>query len=227
VAWTTDYDLENIKTGFSKTLDGRSMKVTPAFPPHQVVYLYLSAGAQPREPMTEEEIVEKIANLKIAPGVSSLVALIRAIEAHHKIGENAQSEFHIAVLKELADAKQSLLATQGQLGTSQMMLGNLHRQMDQLEPAREGWQPIETAPKGSGQDGPELVTDPDYVAPQKLLLYTAEGMEVGYYDWYYHEGYGHGAEPGVSAWQTSAGQAYSPTHWMPLPAAPTPKEPTK
>lgn len=85
----------------------------------------------------------------------------------------------------------------------------------------QGWRPIETAPRGSGEDGPGNVTHPDYIAPPTILLATQEGLVVGYYDWYYHEGYGHGAEPGVSAWRTSdGGQAYEPTHWQPLPQPP-------
>jgi hypothetical protein len=85
------------------------------------------------------------------------------------------------------------------------------------------WLDIATAPRGSGENGPGSVTHPDYVEPPKLLLNTAEGVVVGYYDWYYHPGYGRGAEPGVSAWRdSSGGQAYAPTHWMPLPEPPTP-----
>ena len=83
------------------------------------------------------------------------------------------------------------------------------------------WLPIETAPCGSGKDGPGDTRHADYVPPPKLLLSTAEGMIVGYYDWYYHEGYGRGAEPGVSAWRgTDGAQTYGVTHWMPLPAPP-------
>lgn len=68
------------------------------------------------------------------------------------------------------------------------------------------WQPIETAPRGSGEDGPQSVNDPDYVEPPKILLLTEEGIAVGYYDWYYHAGYGLGAEPGVSAWRDRTGE---------------------
>lgn len=83
------------------------------------------------------------------------------------------------------------------------------------------WLPIEEAPKGSGEDGPDSTQHPDYVDPPRLLLNTAEGVIVGYYDWYYHPGYGHGAEPGVSAWRdNSGGQAYKPTHFMHLPPTP-------
>ena len=83
------------------------------------------------------------------------------------------------------------------------------------------WQPIDTAPRGSGEDGPHNVKDPGYMEPPKLLLWTQEGPVVGYYDWYYHPGYGRGAEPGISAWRsTEGGNAYGPTHWMPLPPPP-------
>ena len=84
------------------------------------------------------------------------------------------------------------------------------------------WQPIETAPRGSGEDGPKMVNDPDYVAPPELLLMTPDGMTVGAYDWYYHAGYGRGAEPGVPAWRQSLSSEpiYDATHWMPLPPAP-------
>ena len=92
-----------------------------------------------------------------------------------------------------------------------------------LADAAPKWLPIESAPRGSGEDGPSDTRHPDYVEPPRLLLWTSEGHVVGYYDWYYHEGYGQGAEPGVSAWQTEIGQAYNPTHWIPLPAAPEPK----
>ena len=84
------------------------------------------------------------------------------------------------------------------------------------------WQPIETAPRGSGENGPFMVSHPDYVEPPKLLLWTPEGMTVGAYDWYYHAGYGRGAEDGVPAWRQAISYEpiYGATHWMPLPAPP-------
>lgn len=84
-----------------------------------------------------------------------------------------------------------------------------------------GWRPIETAPRGSGIDGPESTTHPDYVAPPRLLLFTDEGIVTGYYDWYYHAGYGRGADVNESPWRTNDGsRTYGASHWMPLPAAP-------
>jgi hypothetical protein len=85
-----------------------------------------------------------------------------------------------------------------------------------------GWQPIETAPKGSGEDGPGNTTHPDYIEPPRVLLMTAEGPMVGFYDWYYHPGYGAGGDSGESPWRAvgSYEQCYAPTHWMPLPPAP-------
>ena len=84
------------------------------------------------------------------------------------------------------------------------------------------WKPIATAPKGSGADGPHDVRHPDYVAPPPMLLATVEGLVVGRYEWFYHAGYGRGAEPGVSAWREllSDEPIYGPTHWMPLPDDP-------
>jgi hypothetical protein len=64
------------------------------------------------------------------------------------------------------------------------------------------WQPIETAPRGSGEDGPSNVTHPDYVKPPDLLLKHADGVAVGYYEWYYHPGYGRGASPDESVWRS-------------------------
>jgi hypothetical protein len=88
--------------------------------------------------------------------------------------------------------------------------------------AQAAWQPIETAPRGSGENGPGNVDDPDYVEPPILLLCTPEGQRVGYYDWYYHPGYGRGADPHESPWRCAeGGQAYKPTHWMPLPPPPS------
>lgn len=90
-----------------------------------------------------------------------------------------------------------------------------------------GWLPIETAPRGSGIDGPDSVSHPDYVDPPKLLLWTEEGPLVGYYDWYYHPGYGCGAEDGESAWRDHSGaKTYGASAWQPLPAPPAQKEPT-
>lgn len=84
------------------------------------------------------------------------------------------------------------------------------------------WQPIETAPRGSGEDGPNDVTHPNYVAPPALLLKHADGIAVGYYEWYYHPGYGRGASPNEPVWRSlpSYSGMYDVTHWMPLPNPP-------
>ena len=87
--------------------------------------------------------------------------------------------------------------------------------------SEQGWRTIESAPKGSGQDGPSQVTHPDYVQPPKILLATSGGIVVGYYEWYYHPGYGIGADPSESIWRDhDGGRLYDVTHWMPLPTPP-------
>ena len=92
------------------------------------------------------------------------------------------------------------------------------------------WKPIETAPKGSGLDGPDRVDHPDYIKPPKLLLLYGNEMSVGYYDWYYHEGYGRGYDGKTSAWVADNENftCTDPDMWMPLPeppAAPAHHEP--
>ena len=86
------------------------------------------------------------------------------------------------------------------------------------------WQPIETAPKGNGNEINDI-RSPQYVQPPKILLYfpAEDVIEVGYWDWYYAEN-GKGYE-GCSAWccgeyQPAAMGFDEPTHWMPLPEKP-------
>lgn len=87
------------------------------------------------------------------------------------------------------------------------------------------WYPIETAPRGSGEDGPELRTHPDYVKPPDVLLKHSEGIAVGCYEWCYHPGYGMLASPYEPAWrsQPDCSGLYDVTHWMPLPEPPKPE----
>jgi hypothetical protein len=80
------------------------------------------------------------------------------------------------------------------------------------------WQPIESAPRGSGEDGPSRRDHPDYVKPPKLLLWTDDGLAVGSYEWYYHPGYGYGADPNEPVWRGDDDRPlYGVTHWMPQP----------
>lgn len=98
----------------------------------------------------------------------------------------------------------------------------------------EQWQKIETAPRGSGKDGPQDVRHPDYVRPPKVLLWFPGGdVSVAYWDWYYAEG-GIGYEAdGHLAWiEPVSGEQVTrhyakPTHWMPLPDPPAGDGPTR
>ena len=89
------------------------------------------------------------------------------------------------------------------------------------------WRPIETAPRGSGLDGPDRRDAVGYVDPPALLLASRDGVvEVGAYDWYYHPGYGNGGSLGESPWRDHYEGREIPkvTHWMPLPQPPREKE---
>lgn len=92
------------------------------------------------------------------------------------------------------------------------------------------WQPMETAPKGSGPD--LLVTDPQYVAPpQILLLFEGGDVSVAYWDWYYAEG-GHGCTDGFAWIEPCSGEQLNlhynePVGWMPLPGRTEPVESTE
>jgi hypothetical protein len=85
------------------------------------------------------------------------------------------------------------------------------------------WASIETAPKGSGKDGPWDVRHPEYVKAPHLLLWTSDGAAIGYYDWYYHKGFGRGAHLRESAWCDSNGEEIQPSHWMSIPDGPETK----
>ena len=82
-----------------------------------------------------------------------------------------------------------------------------------------GWQPMETAPKGGGA---EMVTDPAWVDPPRvLLLFNAGQQAVCHWDWYYApEGNGYS---GVDAWvepisgQLACIEYGEPKAWQPLP----------
>ena len=86
------------------------------------------------------------------------------------------------------------------------------------------WQPIETAPKGGGA---EMVTDPQWVEPPRILLLFDDGAaSVAYWDWYYAEG-GAGYTDGFAWIEPCSGQPLNlhhnaATHWMPLPEPPAP-----
>jgi hypothetical protein len=81
------------------------------------------------------------------------------------------------------------------------------------------WEPIETAPKGGGAD---MVTDPAWVDPPKILMKFEGGeVSVAYWDWYYAEG-GAGYRDGFAWIEPCSGEPLNlhygePTGWMPLP----------
>jgi hypothetical protein len=92
----------------------------------------------------------------------------------------------------------------------------------QAQLARYKWIPVSEAPKGGGA---ELVTDPEYIKPPKILLLFEGGVvSVGYWDAYYAEG-GRGYEGGEAWIEPVSGERLdlnydAPIGWMPLPSPP-------
>lgn len=87
---------------------------------------------------------------------------------------------------------------------------------------RMTWQPMETAPRGNGEGNADT-TDPDYIAPPRILLrFGEEGIAIAYWDWYYAEG-GWGFTDGFAWIEPFSGEPlnlhYStePDGWMELP----------
>jgi hypothetical protein len=81
------------------------------------------------------------------------------------------------------------------------------------------WMPVSEAPKGGGA---ELVTDPEYIKPPKiLLLFNGDVASVGYWDAYYAED-GRGYEGGEAWIEPISGERLDlnygvPIGWKPLP----------
>ena len=85
----------------------------------------------------------------------------------------------------------------------------IERIIGQLEQAetRINWQPMETAPRGGGAD---MVTDPGWVKPPRILLkFKDEVVSVAYWDFYYAEG-GAGYVDGFAWIEPCSGE---PLHW--------------
>ena len=79
---------------------------------------------------------------------------------------------------------------------------------------------MDSAPKGGGA---ELVTDPNFVEPPRILLrFGSEAVSVAYWDWYYAEG-GSGYRDGFAWIEPCTGAPLNlhyttqPTGWMPIP----------
>ena len=88
--------------------------------------------------------------------------------------------------------------------------------------ALDGWQSMDSAPKGGGA---EMRMDQAYVEPPRILLQFPDGeISVAYWDWYYAEG-GGGCTDGVAWTEPVSGEPVSrqygsPVKWKPLPTPP-------
>ena len=136
-------------------------------------------------------------------------------------------------------AQRDAFAKRVEVGERQLRLANIDqfnteadandrdRELRERRDEATAWRPIETAPRGSGLDGPHRRDAVGYVDPPALLLASRDGVvEVGSYDWYYHPGYGNGGSLGQSPWRDHYEGREIPevTHWMPLPQPPREKE---
>jgi hypothetical protein len=77
------------------------------------------------------------------------------------------------------------------------------------QPAPAGWRPIETAPPFA------FVPEKWFIDGPRYLLAERSRVFIGHY------GY---TQRGKGRWQDFVGRNVEPTHWMPLPAAPTVKD---
>ena len=131
------------------------------------------------------------------PLAGTLEQLIAEMRVHEGCSDSVSSP-HCCVIERWADQLATALAEQ---------------------PSPEhAWQPILTAPTGSGPHGPDDTRHPDYVTPPAVLLTLSDGhCCVGYWDWYYAEG-GTGDDGCSSAWvEQVSGERVTPTYWMLLP----------
>ena len=121
---------------------------------------------------------------------------------------------------DLWDEKEVPYHKMGKLSQDRMKIKKaLQSSTSQATEKVDGWQSIESAPKGGGA---ELVTDPNWIDPPLILLrFPCGSVSAARWDWYYAEG-GRGCKSGV-AWiePTSAEELIEhygiPTHWQALP----------
>lgn len=102
------------------------------------------------------------------------------------------------------------------------MTANFKAEIQRLrkELAKHEWQPIETAPMGSGSIGIFDRSLPDYEGAPDLLLVCDGEVKIGCYEWCHDPVVGMAAEKAASPWISEEGYAVHPTHWMQLPAPP-------
>jgi hypothetical protein len=80
LAWTTDYDIENMLKGFSRSLAGRPMRLKPLFPKHQVKLLFTHPPQRTWVGLTDEQMRQ------ICGSVATMKEAVREAEAILKEG---------------------------------------------------------------------------------------------------------------------------------------------
>jgi hypothetical protein len=226
------FDMSAQQTGFAAQLTGRAMRIAPASPKRQVVYLYT---ATPLQPAAQAEPASSSGSSQAAPvvaptdreataddGVVTLPPLPEARWTWRTGDRPYEDSYSISQMQDYARAARAQAPSTDGVDLPTTQAGWLHRcdmrfaegyakgrQSAQAPAAEPQWLPIETAPK----DGRDLLL---WEAGSFVPFVGAwrDGRRPGWHCDTEHYDTDGNACVVSKLWQEGV------THWMPLPAAP-------